>query len=97
MTRTPSTLVAIGPARIEGGGEGLALAMAGEIITLSLPRAFAPGAPFRGAVVLDDREITLEGRTVGSRKTPSGAFEVRVRLVNLRREDRLRLAAPVPT
>jgi hypothetical protein len=84
----------VGAARIDGGGEGRALTMAGEIITLSLPRAFAPGAPFRGTVVVPEREIAIEGRTVGSKKTADGAFEVRVRLVNLRREDRLRLSTP---
>ncbi len=87
----------IGAVRVEGGGEGQALSVAGEVITLTLPRAFAPGAPFRGAVLLEEREIALEGRTVGSRKTPDGTFEVRVRLVNLRREDRLRLAGGPPT
>ena len=84
----------IGALRVEGAGDGSALHMAGEVITLRLARAFAPGAPLRGVVALDGLEIAIEGRTVGSRKTSDGTFEVRVRLVNLRREDRERLSTP---
>jgi hypothetical protein len=87
----------IAPARIDGAGDGSAVSIAGEILTLMVPRAFAPGAPFRGAVLLPDGELSIEGRTVNSRKTPDGTFEVRVRLVNLRREDRLRLAGTPTT
>jgi hypothetical protein len=87
----------IGVVRMDAGGDGQAVSMAGEIITLQLPRAFAPGAPFRGAVILAEREIALEGRTVGSRKTADGTFEVRVRVVNMVKDDRLRLTAGSPS
>ena len=82
----------IGVVRVDGG-EGRALSFVGEVMTLTLARAYAPGQPMRCTVVIGDREMALDGRSVGSRKTPDGAFEVRVRLVNLRREDRDALRA----
>lgn len=82
----------IGTARI-GDLAGDALAFAGEALTLTLTRAFAPGAPIRVRLVIDGADFTVEARAIGSKRRDDGTFEVRVRLVNLSREDRLRLEA----
>lgn len=74
---------------LPSGEEALATGFSSNVLTFVSPRAFAPGAP----VVLSrvDREGRLEGRSLGSKRTPAGGFEVRARLVNCRREDRLEL------
>lgn len=79
------------PVRVEGA-EGVAVAIQnGELITLHLPRPFAPGTPFKGVAIAEDVEMAIEGRASGSKRMPDGAFEVRARLVSLRRDDRERL------
>lgn len=77
--------------RIEGA-EGSAVAIQnGELITLHLPRPFAPGTPFKGVVTAEGVETAIEGRASGSKRIREGVFEVRARLVSLRRDDRERL------
>jgi hypothetical protein len=61
-----------------------------DVLSFEGPRALAPGAPLSVIVPRDDgAAITLEGRSLGSRK-PRGTerFEIRARLVSLRRPDR---------
>ncbi len=88
--------VAVVAARVEGA-EGTAVALQnGELITMRLSRPFAPGTPFEGVLVVDGVETAIEGRASGSKRTSDGVFEVRARLVNLRKEDRERLTAALP-
>lgn len=82
----------MGAARIEGA-VGEALSFAGETLVVVLDRAFAPGTPVRGTLTLADGELGIEGRVQGSKRTVEGRYEVRARLVNLRRTDRERLVA----
>ncbi|MEM1418190.1 MAG: hypothetical protein AAGH15_25060 [Myxococcota bacterium] len=69
--------------------DGAFLAYAGGILELVSPAPFAPGAPTRFEV----DGIPLEGKSLGSKRRPDGDFHVRFRLINLRREHRLRLEA----
>jgi len=73
--------------RLEGGEEGEATSFDGGTLTLLSPRAFAPGAPIQFSS-LGEPERSFEGRTLGSKRMDDGRFEVRLRLVNLRRSDR---------
>lgn len=82
----------LGPARIDGA-EGHASAFDGEMIVLVLSRPLAPGTPFRGVVAIETGEIAIEGRATRSKRTADGTFEVRARLISLRRDDRERLLA----
>lgn len=82
----------IGPARIQGA-DGEAASFDGEFLVALLSRAFAPGTPLTGTLTLEGGEIAIEGRATGSRRQPDGRFEVRARLINLRREVRERLVA----
>ncbi len=73
--------------RLATGEEGEATAIEGNLLTFLSPRAFAPGAPIRFST-LGEAERSFEGRTIGSKRVEDGRFEVRMRFVNLRREDR---------
>ena len=73
--------------RLATGEEGEATAIDGNLLTLLSPRAFAPGAPICFST-LGEAERSFEGRTIGSKRLEDGRFEVRMRFVNLRREDR---------
>ena len=55
--------------------------------------ALAPGQRTEVCVVLSDRSVTAAAKSLGSRRRDDGRFEVRLRLLSLRREDRDALAA----
>jgi hypothetical protein len=74
--------------RLDSDEDAEARSFDGALLTLLSPRAFAPGAPIRFVLVLDEGKRPFEGRTVGSRRVDDLRFEVRMRFVNLRREDR---------
>lgn len=78
-----------------GEAEGELVGYAKNVIELVVPMPFAPGQPARFAV----EGLALEGRSLGSRKREDGRFQVRLRLVSLRREQRLALEglADLPT
>jgi hypothetical protein len=78
---------------LPSGERGEALKLEGEVLHVVLPRAFAPGAPFRMRVLLADGPVDVDGKTIGSKRREDGRFDVRARLVSLRRTDRERLAA----
>jgi hypothetical protein len=80
------------PVAIEGGLPGAVTKIADLIVTLRSPKAFPPGQPLE--FVLTQSGVRLQARSIGSKRLPeSDAFELRVRLINLRRETREALAA----
>ncbi len=67
-------------------------ALAGEVVTFTLPRAFAPGTPMRIEARWRDadgheRSIGTGAKAINSRKIGE-AFEVRAKLHGLTREQR---------
>ncbi len=76
------------------GGEGEVVALDGERLEVISPKAFAPGQPIRFEALIDDASLSLEGRTIQSKKRDDARFTVRLRLVNLSRptKDRLQQA-----
>ena len=74
--------------RLESGEDAAALGFDGTLLTLRSPRAFAPGSPIRFTTTTEAGERSFEGRTIGSTRAGDERFEVRMRFVNLRREDR---------
>lgn len=74
---------------LTSGEEAMATAFSSNVLSFVSPRAYAPGAPI--VLARTDREGRIEGRSLGSKRRDDGAFEVRARLVNLRREERLEL------
>lgn len=74
-----------------GSDEARLLSFAKEVLTFEGPRALAPGAPVTLRVPREGAsELTIEGRSLGARKASADAalFEIRARLVSVRREDR---------
>lgn len=74
-----------------GEDAGEAVRFEGEVLSLILPRAFAPGAPIVFVTELDGESVELGGKTVGSKRREDERFDVRVRMTNLRRTHRERL------
>ena len=87
-----SAMKGMGPATLLGA-EGHAVSFEGEFLVVVVSRAFAPGTPFTGGIAIDGTSIQIEGRATGSKRTPEGMFEVRARLINLRKADRELLEA----
>lgn len=77
------------------GGKAEANALDGLVFTFVGARAFAPGAPIRFAVVIGEQRRVLEGRCISSKRVDETRFAVRMRFVNLRREDKEALAAKI--
>ena len=73
--------------RLDSGEDAHPIRFDGNLLILHSPRAYAPGAPIRFALVLEE-DHPVEGRTIGSKRIDDGVFEVRLRFVNLRRADR---------
>jgi hypothetical protein len=81
--------------RLESGETVAATTFDGRTLTLQSPKAFAPGSPIRFQSVEADGPRSFEGRTLGSRRVDDTTFEVRLRLINLRRADREHLVAKI--
>jgi hypothetical protein len=79
-------------ATLPGGEAASAESWDGAVLVLASPRAFAPGAPVRVAL----GTLGFEGKSLGSKKRDDGRFVVRLRAVNLRREQREALDALFP-
>ena len=63
--------------------------LAGEILTIRSPRAFPPGAPLALELNANAERFPIAAKTIGSRRNDDGTFELRVRLVSLRRDYRM--------
>ena len=74
--------------RLDSGEDGEAMKLESNVLTVRIPRAFAPGSPIRFVALLDADERPFEGRTLGSKRVEEGSFEVRLRFVNLRKAER---------
>ncbi|MGB5697205.1 MAG: hypothetical protein WBM46_16225 [Polyangiales bacterium] len=83
--------------RLDGGEKAEARSYDGNLLVFWSPLAFAPGSPIRFAVMTDTGARPFEGRAVGSKRLEDARFEVRMRFVNLRRDDRaIWSALPAP-
>jgi len=76
---------------LDNGEEAEARAFDGNHFTLWSPRPFAPGSPVRFVAQFEEGERPLEGRAIASKRLDEHRFQVRLRFVNLRRDDRQRL------
>jgi hypothetical protein len=79
------------PVLIEGALPGAITSLAEPLATLSSPKAFPPGQPL--VFTLRDSGLQLQARSIGSKRSPGAEhFELRVRIINVRREAREALA-----
>ena len=74
--------------RLESGQVAVGLSFDGNLLKLTSPVAFAPGSPIRFKPAGEHGDRNFEGRVLGSKRVQDEQFEVRLRLVNLRREER---------
>lgn len=84
------------PLTLARGVEGRAHSIDGEVLSCVVSRAYAPGAPVDLGVRLEAGELALRGKSLGSKRRDDGRFDVRLRLLSLRREEREALAAALP-
>lgn len=76
-----------------GGASAEALEFEGEDLSCSSERPFAPGQPVAVELTLaDGSPLSLSGKCRGSKRRDDGRFDVRLRLVSLRRAEREALA-----
>lgn len=73
---------------LDGGDNAEARTFDGSILTFLSPRAYAPGAPIRFSTTSGGAVRSFEGRAIGSKRVDDERFEVRMRFVNLRRDQR---------
>lgn len=85
--------MSLGTVKVDQGGEGEAISLAGEVLHVVIDRPYAPGAPIAMRLARADGEMKIEGRTIGSKRRDDARFDVRVRLVSFTREQRARLGA----
>lgn len=78
------------PIQIAGDLPGAIIGVDDLLVTLRGPKAFPPGQPLK--FKLAESGLELQARAIGSKRVDD-AFEVRVRLINLRREARDALEA----
>lgn len=87
---------------VQGGprtAQGSAETLDREVLAMVLDCAFAPGAPL-SIRTRSEPPLSLDAKTIGSKRRPDGSFDVRARLVNVSRELRAqlqRLAAHPPS
>jgi hypothetical protein len=74
------------PVKISGEHSGAITGIEGQVVSLSSPKAFPPGQPL--VFTLTESALHLEARTIGSKRLATGDFELRVRLINLRKDTR---------
>lgn len=74
-----------------GEASGEAVRFEDGVLHAVIDRAFAPGAPLNISI----GEMALDGKTIGSKRRDDGRFDVRIRLRNVRREDRALLLTMV--
>lgn len=79
------------------GAVGHAVAFDGAVIECVVSVPQAPGRPVDVVFQFADGPLTLRTRSRGSRRVDDGRFQVRLRPVALRREERTRLEAAFPT
>ena len=76
------------------GESGSVVSWDGTTLVFRSPRAFAPCAPVKLAIALDDGALDVDFKAIGSRRAEGETmFDVRARAMNLRRELRQRLDA----
>lgn len=78
------------------GNDGHAVAFDGAVIECLVTAPQAPGRPVDIVLQLGDGRLTLRTKSRGSRRADDGRFQVWLRPVALRREERARLQAAFP-
>lgn len=80
---------------LPSGERAKAVEWKADVLALICPNAFAPGQPLELTASHEGsaQSVALVGKSAGSKRRPDGAFDVRVRIHSLRREQRAWLEA----
>lgn len=79
-------------AAVEAGeARGEALRFEGEVLHVVLDRAFAPGKPTELTLTVEGEARSLRGKALGSKRREDGRFDVRLRMLSLRKAERAAL------
>jgi len=73
---------------VSEGDAGEVLGFDGSQLTFLSSKAFAPGQPIQFAIIGEDLVMDLNGKSQGSKRRADEFFEVRIKVINLRRTDR---------
>jgi len=75
---------------LPSGERARAVAWSADTLALICSNAFAPGQPveLKASHEGSAETVTLVGKSAGSKRRPDGAFDVRLRIHSLRREQR---------
>jgi hypothetical protein len=76
---------------LSDGERGRALAYAGGLLRMVCERAHPPGQPLALTLLAPDGELVLQGKSARSKRREDGAFDVELKLVSLRRDQRAAL------
>jgi hypothetical protein len=76
------------PLTLEGGEPGRTLGYAQGVLRMACERSHPPGQPLTVTLKLPEAELTVQGKSAGSKRRPDDWFEVQLRLHSLRREQR---------
>ncbi len=75
------------------GSDGRAVGLDGTVLTAVGPTPYPPGRPLELSLALAETTAAVRGKTIGSKRRDDDLYDVRIRLVNLRREHREALAS----
>jgi hypothetical protein len=73
------------------GSRALLVGYAPGVLSLTCDCAYPPGKPLDLQAQLGDETLALRGKSAGSKRRPDGRYDVMLRLVSLRREQREQL------
>jgi hypothetical protein len=79
------------PLTLSDGERGRALSYAGGVLRMVCERAHPPGQPLSLTLLAGGGELALQGKSARSKRREDGAFDVELKLVSLRRDQRAAL------
>jgi len=79
------------PLTLSDGERGHAIAYAGGILHVVCERAHPPGQPLSLTLATPDGELALAGKSARSKRREDGTFDLQLKLVSLRRDQRIAL------
>jgi len=76
------------PVLINGAAPGAIVQLEGLLLQLWSAKPFPPGQPLQLRVTALEPALQLEGRSLGSKRSPDGTYALRLRLINLQKPSR---------
>lgn len=74
--------------KLSTGEQGQVNGFDGTVLSLVSSRPFAPGQPVTLQLCAGKQVLEIQGKSIGSKRQSDGAFKARIKLINLRRNQR---------